>query len=56
MLSFSKKFFQLSFGFSLGDYAATDRERFMANWRKHSDALRGILRDSLTDKRLTFGS
>ena len=27
----------------------------MAIWRKYTDALGGILRDSLTDKRLTFG-
>jgi len=28
----------------------------MAIWRKYTDALGGILRDSLTDKRLTFGT
>ena len=46
----------IRYGFSLGDYSATHRERFLSNWRKHGEALRTVLRPYLENEEIVFGA
>jgi len=44
------------YGFSLGEYAGTYRERFLSNWRKHVSALKAILPERMSDEKIVFGN
>jgi hypothetical protein len=46
----------LEFGFSFADYGAVPKKTFLKNCRQHATALPPMLKDSLSDPSLLFGS